>query len=95
MNKVTIGITGHRLLSADQKEKLKPVILKALQNIVFISRERNEAVSITALSPLAEGSDTLFAHAARSIGLPLKIILPFECNEYLKDLVTTVELGFN
>jgi len=85
MDTVVIGITGHRLLSAEQKEKIKPVVIRALQNIVFIIREHDESVPVIALSPLAEGADTLFAHAARSIGLPLKVILPFERDEYLKD----------
>src|SRR5579872_6352951 len=80
-----ITITGHRILSTAQKKKVKPVLEKAIQNIMFTLKEHDPGVSFVAVSPLAEGADTLFAHAARSLGLPLHVILPFERDEYMKD----------
>lgn len=84
MSKIVIGITGHRLLSPMQKEKIKPVIRKAIENIMYVSKEQDKSATFVAISPIAEGADTLFADAAQSLGLPLQIILPFEKAEYLK-----------
>ena len=88
MGRIVITITGHRLLSNEQREKLKPVIRKAIENIMFISNERGAAHSFVALSPLAEGADTMFAQAAKGLGVPLRILLPFEKEEYLKDFMS-------
>ncbi len=84
MNKVVLGITGHRMLAAEEVERIRPVITKAIQNIMFTVGEHDSTVSFTALSPLAEGADTLFAEVALSLGLELDILLPFEKDEYLK-----------
>ena len=85
MNNIVIGITGHRILTDQQQRKIKPVIAKAIENIIFTLTEQNNDVSFSALSPLAEGADTLFAEAAIARGLPLRVILPFDTAEYLKD----------
>jgi hypothetical protein len=84
MNKIVIGITGHRILSEEQKEKIKPVLEKAFKNIMFSCSERDNPISFVALSPLAEGADTLFANTAVSLGLQLHVMLPYEREEYLK-----------
>ena len=84
MSQIVIGITGHRLLSISQKEKVKPVIKKALQNIIFIEQERDVNASFIALTPLAEGADNLFAQIANEMGIQLQIILPFEKDKYLE-----------
>ena len=52
---------------------------------MFTIKEHEPKAVFTALSPLAEGADTLFAHAAVSLGLPLKAILPFEKEDYLRE----------
>src|SRR4051794_34223612 len=83
MNKVVIGITGHRILSHEQKEKVTPLLVEALQHIMS-AYSYDEATSFVALSPLAEGADTLFANAALALGLQLQVVLPYECEEYLK-----------
>lgn len=84
MSKITISITGHRSLSEEQKRRIRPVIEKTINNIIFTVKERNPNAEFVALSPLAEGADILFARVAVSVGLPLKAILPFEEAEYLK-----------
>lgn len=84
MSKVTISITGHRLLTKEQMDKVKPLMERAIQNIMFAVREHNPVAEFAALCPLAEGADTLFANVALSMDLPLKLILPFEEIEYLK-----------
>jgi hypothetical protein len=88
MSKITIGITGHRLLSHSQTERIKPVIKRAIENIIFMAGEEDESVTFSALSPLAEGADTIFAKAALELDLPLKVILPFEPERYLVDFTT-------
>lgn len=85
MSKVVISITGHRLLTPEQKAKVKPVVKKAIENIMFTVKEHDTASFFTGLSPLAEGADTLFAEVIREMGLPLKVMLPFEREEYMKD----------
>jgi len=85
MNKVVIAITGQRLLSPVQKKKVAPVLEKAMRNITFTLGEHDHATSFIAVSPLAEGADTLFAYAAKAQGLPLHVLLPFEREQYLED----------
>ncbi|MCD6010508.1 MAG: hypothetical protein K0Q79_370 [Flavipsychrobacter sp.] len=84
MSKVTISITGHRSLTAEQIAKVKPVMKRAIQNIIFTAREHDPEAEFTALCPLAEGADTIFANIALLMEVPLKLILPFEVDEYLK-----------
>ncbi len=84
MSKIVISVTGHRHLTAEQKGRVGPLIRKAIENIMFTVQEHDPTAVFEALSPLAEGADTLFAKVALSIGLPLKVILPFEVDEYLK-----------
>ncbi len=84
MGNVLIGITGHRILSQEQKERVNPVLEQAFRNIISAGSGPDGPISFTALSPLAEGADTMFANTAVSLGLPLKVMLPYERQEYLK-----------
>jgi len=84
MNKVVISVTGHRKLTAEQKTKVEPVLTQAIKNIMFVSSEQGKATHFSALTPIAEGADTMFAHAARSLSIPLHIMLPYERSTYLK-----------
>ncbi len=88
MKNIIIGITGHRLLSAKQKERIRPAIRKALENIMFFESERGDDVTFTALTPLAEGADTVFARAAIDIGIPISVVLPYEKDKYLAAFTT-------
>jgi hypothetical protein len=84
MKRITISITGHRVLSAAQQEHLRPVLSRAIENVIYTLSQEGEA-QLVALSPLAEGADTLFAEAAMACGLPLRVILPFEREYYMRD----------
>lgn len=84
MNKVVISVTGHRLLTSEVLEKIEPVIKKAIENILFTVGEHDPHAVFSAVSPLAEGADTLFARVALSLNLPLKVMLPFEQDEYIR-----------
>jgi|GEM_PF-6872501 len=84
MGRIVIGITGHRALSDIQKKKVRPVVKKALQNIMFIELERSPDTTFVALTPLAEGADHLFADVAMELAIPLQVLLPFEKEKYLE-----------
>lgn len=73
-----VGIVGHRYL-ADSK-----TVAFVSETCLGILREQQaEHNSISALSALAEGSDTLFAEAAVALNIRLEIVRPFE--EYAID----------
>ncbi|MCW3122008.1 MAG: hypothetical protein JWQ38_1500 [Flavipsychrobacter sp.] len=72
------------MLTSKQKEHVKPVIKKALQNIIFIEQERDINAKFVALTPLAEGADSLFAAVAKELDIQLQVILPFEKDKYLE-----------
>jgi hypothetical protein len=71
-----IGIVGHRYLRSAETfvERHCRAILR---------RAQRRYCAVTALSALAEGSDSLFAEAAIDLGIPLVIVRPFD--EYVLD----------
>jgi hypothetical protein len=85
MKKIVISVTGHRLLTEQQQAKIRPIVKRAIENIIFTLGVKDSSAGFMAISPLAEGADTLFADIALELGLPLKVMLPFEKDEYLKD----------
>jgi hypothetical protein len=89
-NIIRIGITGHRNLTGSQCEALEPAVKRAIENIIYynqVTDTRPPFVVFT--SPLAIGADTLFANVVIKYFLgELKVYLPFEKNEYLKDFET-------
>lgn len=101
-----VGIVGHRpnrLLNADM-DKLGGVIRDILQ--VVDAAVREAAVSardmfapgvpaLRAVSPLAEGSDRLFAQQAVALGWDLCCVLPFPRQEYERDFVGARALESN
>ncbi len=90
MSRVTISITGHRLLTQQQKDKIIPIVKKAVLNIMFYAGELDPSATFRAISPLAEGADTIFARIAIELGVPVEVLLPFEREEYLKDFSSDV-----
>ncbi len=82
---LTIGITGHRDLVAEE--------VPALQGIVrdFFLRLRNDfpALDLQLITPLAEGSDRLVAEVAQQLGIELIVPLPMTQAEYEKDFSST------
>jgi hypothetical protein len=89
-----VGITGHRTLTADQIQSLRPRLSAVLQAIGQTAADAAaiapEAYSsapllLRATSPVAEGADRLFARAALDLGYELQCPLPFAREEYCKD----------
>ena len=56
MIKIVISITGHRILSPAQMERIEPVVREAIRHIMRSAAEQHGTVSFTALSPIAEGT---------------------------------------
>jgi hypothetical protein len=85
-----IGVTGHRNLSAQQLVALEPVIKKTIENILHYHKNLiNNKPRVEFVSAIAVGADTLFANVALTFfSGDLKIYLPFEKEEYLKDFET-------
>jgi hypothetical protein len=84
---ITIGVTGHRALSLQQLTALGSVIKRAIENIIHYHQNiYGDTPPLTFISPIAVGADTLFAQIALTyFEGDLKIYLPFEQEEYLKD----------
>ncbi|MDN3676948.1 hypothetical protein QWY90_06455 [Flavobacterium paronense] len=72
-----IGITGHRNLvnTKDVKDRIS----------LFFDYYKNLDDELIAITSLAIGADTIFAQVAQSKNIPLRIILPFENEEFKKD----------
>jgi hypothetical protein len=82
---IKIGIVGHRFLGSSQTDFVRR---KCLSIFTDARKTYNELV---ALSAIAEGADTIFAEAAVSLDIPLKIVTPFD--SYEDDFKTTVSLA--
>ena len=82
---IVIGVTGHRKL---QNERM---LAKQVQKIGVKIKEtipelKNIPVEFRILSPLAEGADRLVVRELLKVtGSQLKVVLPLEKDEYLKD----------
>lgn len=87
--RVVIGVTGHRNLVA------QPDLLAGIQSAIAQIKQMlpslpNTPVTLTILTPLAEGADRLVAQEI--LGLPgsaMEAILPMGKDEYLNDFQTT------
>ena len=76
-----IGVTGHRNLRPEDRERLHRAVLGELERL----RGRGSAVSLRMLNSLAEGGDQLCAQAARELGIPVDPVLPLPMEDYLAD----------
>jgi len=88
MATLTIGVTGHRALDLEKEQKIRPVLGRAMSEIIAGKKTGDASASFRALSALAEGADILFAEVAREMGIHLTVILPFQKEEYLKTFST-------
>jgi hypothetical protein len=95
-----VGHRPHRL-GAGVEDDLRAVLsslLACVQRTVEAQHRRQRALAasrrdcdvgepptLTAISPLAEGSDRLFAEAARDLGYALCCVMPFAQGEYERD----------
>ncbi|MBI5506113.1 MAG: DUF4231 domain-containing protein [Deltaproteobacteria bacterium] len=88
-----VGHRPHRLQFADQDAlaKLFTTLLVAVREEVVAAKRRDShlyddaAPVLRAVSPLAEGSDRLFAEAAIDLGFELCCVMPFPREEFSKD----------
>ncbi len=79
--KLTIGVTGHRDLLAEEVPALRDIVRD------FFLRLRNDFpdLDLQLISPLAEGSDRLVADVAQGLDIGLIVPLPMAQAEYEKD----------
>ncbi|MEM9532751.1 MAG: hypothetical protein AAGA23_17665 [Pseudomonadota bacterium] len=78
---LTIGVTAHRDLKAEEIPRLKLLVGTFFDQL----REDYPDNPLQVMSPLAEGGDRLVAEVAVERGLELVAILPFELAEYRRD----------
>lgn len=76
-----IGIVGHRFIDSPETQDF--VVRNCL---LILSAAKRRHKNLVALSAIALGADTLFAQAALSLSIPLRIVRPFE--EYAADFST-------
>jgi len=81
---LTIGVTGHRDLLADEIPGIE-IALRALFDRLESSYPDTPLRLIT---PLAEGGDRIAALVARQRGIPLVVPLPVPLEDYLQDFAT-------
>jgi len=79
--KLTIGVTGHRDLLAEEVPALKD----AVRDFFLHLRSDYPDLELQLITPLAEGSDRLVADVAVSLGIELIVPLPMAQAEYEKD----------
>ena len=78
---LTIGVTGHRNLLADELPGLRERVREFLEDLAG----RFPGLELTLVSGLAEGADQLVAEVALEMGLPHVAVLPFAADEYARD----------
>lgn len=91
---IRIGITGHRNLTTEQLQLLRPWVEQAIRNIItYEQKQFGNTNEVIFTSPLAVGADTLFAQVAlETFDGKLKVLLPFELEEYIQDFNSETEL---
>ena len=78
---LTIGITGHRDLLADEIPALK----KKVRDFFVALKSNFPDLDLQLITPLAEGSDRLVADVALDLGMDLIVPLPMPQAEYERD----------
>lgn len=81
MDKLRIGITGHRDLREEDIEALSSSLADAVNKL----REANQDRQIQMLNALASGADRLAADYAIKSGMELVAVLPFSAEMYEED----------
>jgi hypothetical protein len=75
---IRIAIAGHRRLG-----DVKRAAFVAHMSMLLLEEACHRHGEVSAVSALAEGADTLFAETALLLGIPLKVVRPFD--EYERD----------
>jgi len=79
MHAFSVAVSGHR----PNRMRLGSVeISRRLKEVLSALRSGAKGWPRRAVSPLAEGSDRLFAEAAIELGYELHALLPFKCADY-------------
>ena len=79
---IVIGVTGHRAIRDEDRVLLYESVVTELKKLMALCPNS----PFILLSSLAEGADLLCADAAASLGIPIRVALPMERNEFVKDL---------
>jgi hypothetical protein len=82
---LTIGVTGHRDLVADEIPALK----EKVRDFFLQLRTSFPGLDLQLINPLAEGSDRLVADVARELGIRLIVPLPMQQEDYERDFETS------
>ena len=78
---LTIGVTGHRDLCAEEVPALKKIV----RDFFLQLRSDYPGLDLQLITPLAEGSDRLVTDVALELGIDLIVPLPMPQEEYEKD----------
>ncbi|NOR20521.1 MAG: hypothetical protein GQ538_10595 [Xanthomonadales bacterium] len=81
---LTIGVTGHRDLLAEEIPALK----KKVREFFLQLRSSFPNLALQLINPLAEGSDRLVADVAQELGIELVVPLPMPQEDYEKDFIS-------
>jgi len=91
--RIRIGVTGHRAITDQEsiarkvKEILRSKIYELLEN--EISQEETPALTLTIVTPLAEGADRLIAKEVLKFPeSDIEVVLPFAKDDYMQDFET-------
>ena len=82
---LTIGVTGHRDLLADEVPALKQIV----RDFFLQLRSDFPDLDLQLISPLAEGSDRLVTDVALELGIDLIVPLPMPQADYEQDFSST------
>ena len=88
-DRFVVGVTGHRDIRTDDIGKLEEAVGKIFTEI----NNKYPDVSITLLSPLAEGADRLVSKVALSLGISLVVPLPMPQEEYELDFTAPASIN--
>jgi hypothetical protein len=86
-----IGVTGHRNLPPESLS----FIVQEVKLFFEAIKQQHPSATITVLSPLAAGADTLCAKAAVDMGCRLVVPLPMDVQEYRKDFSEAEATAFD
>ncbi|MEH6591762.1 MAG: hypothetical protein V7746_15995 [Halioglobus sp.] len=84
-----IGVTAHKDLSAADPA----VLAHQVRDIVSLLQTQFPQLPLVIMTPLAEGGDTLVAHVALDMGIPIEIPLPMPVELYEQDFSTAAALA--
>ena len=90
-NRVVMGVTGHRNLPSDKI----PAITKAIKDFYTQIEKEQQALSVTVLSPMADGADMLCAKLALEMRFRLVASLPMSASKYREDFSGSAAAAFD